>query len=72
MDVVAENGIIAVIGVLLVLAAYFAKTFSYGMPSRHKPRYAITRAQRVVLLVFGVLFGILGIFGFVLGRRILH
>ncbi len=72
MDVAAENGVIAVIGVLLVLAAYFAKGFSYGMPGRHKPRYAITRAHRAVLLVFGVLFGTIGILGFVLGRRMLH
>ncbi len=72
MEIAAENGIIAVIGVLLVLAAYCAKTISYGMPGRHKPGYGITGAQRVVLFVFGVLFGTLGILGLALGRRMLH
>jgi uncharacterized protein YhhL (DUF1145 family) len=56
-----ENLLIIAFGVLLIVLSFRAKVYSHGMPPRRKkPKHPVTRTQRVVFLVFGVLALVLG------------
>lgn len=73
MSIWTENVVTSAIGIVLIAGAFLGRTLSYGVaPIRDKPQYPITRAQRLILFVFGALFLYLGVAGLLLGKRLLN
>jgi hypothetical protein len=61
-----ENVLAIAVGVVLLVATFFAKGVSYGMPPHdQKPTYPATHRIRVVLLVVGLISLTVGLLGIV-------
>ena len=53
-------------GLFLILIGFFATGIAGGTAGPHKKKYPLTRAQRIIFVVFGVLIAVVGV------RELLH